>query len=326
MGLTASFALAGCESGPNLGGVGPQATLAPPAAEQAKTASIQIVPIIGAPDTVARELQSQISQGLTQNQIAVVPENTPSQYALRGYIVAARESSGTKVSYIWDITDSSGARAHRITGEETAPGRTADPWAAVTPDFLRKISSATTSQVAAWMPRGASSAAAGVPIAGAASSAPTPVAQSTAPSLTRVAQPASAADANQATGSIGLTGPVSTLVPSVTGAPGDGSMSLTSAIQRELSKNGVQLARGATPQTYRVQGNVAMGQASNGKQSIQIDWNVIDPAGKKLGTVSQKNEVPTGSLDGAWGKTADAAAAAAAQGILKLLPNKNATN
>ena len=31
-----------------------------------------------------------------------------------------------------------------------------------------------------------------------------------------------------------------------------------------------------------------------------------DPHGKKLGTVSQKNEIPEGSLDGAWGKTADA--------------------
>ena len=66
-----------------------------------------------------------------------------------------------------------------------------------------------------------------------------------------------------------------------------------------------------------------MGQGKDGKQPIQIDWNVNDPKGKKLGTVSQKNEVPQGSLDGAWGKTADAAAAAAAQGIVKLLPQAN---
>ena len=63
-----------------------------------------------------------------------------------------------------------------------------------------------------------------------------------------------------------------------------------------------------------------MGPGKNGKQPITIDWDVKDPSGKKLGTVSQKNEVPQGSLDGAWGKTANAAAAAAAQGILKLLP------
>jgi hypothetical protein len=82
----------------------------------------------------------------------------------------------------------------------------------------------------------------------------------------------------------------------------------------------------AGAQTYKVEGKVAVGQGKDGKQPIQIDWNVIDPTGKKLGTVSQKNEVPQGSLDGAWGKTADAAAAAAAQGILKLLPQAKATN
>ena len=49
-------------------------------------------------------------------------------------------------------------------------------------------------------------------------------------------------------------------------------------------------------------------------------WQVVDPAGRKLGTVSQKNSIPQGSLNGAWGKTADAAASAASQGIIKLLP------
>ena len=38
----------------------------------------------------------------------------------------------------------------------------------------------------------------------------------------------------------------------------------------------------------------------------------------------QNNDVPQGSLDGAWGKAADAAAAAAAQGILKLIPKQTA--
>jgi hypothetical protein len=95
---------------------------------------------------------------------------------------------------------------------------------------------------------------------------------------------------------------------------------LRSAIQRELQRSGVKLAAASSAQTYTVQGRVKMGPGKNGKQPITIDWDVKDPSGKKLGTVSQKNEVPQGSLDGAWGKTADAAAAAAAQGILKLLP------
>jgi hypothetical protein len=109
----------------------------------------------------------------------------------------------------------------------------------------------------------------------------------------------------------------------VTGAPGDGQTALTSAIQRELSKNGLRLATIPDARSYKIEGKVALGQSRDGKQPIQIDWNVLDPSGKKLGTVSQKNEVPQGSLDGAWGKTADAAAAAAAQGIIKLIPEKS---
>ena len=117
------------------------------------------------------------------------------------------------------------------------------------------------------------------------------------------------------------------MVPSVAGAPGDGSVSLTGAIQRELTKGGVALTDKVSGQTYKVEGKVVVGQGKDGKQPISIDWDVKDPKGKKLGTVSQKNEVAQGSLDGAWDqKTADAAAAAAAQGILKLLPGQTRTN
>ena len=41
---------------------------------------------------------------------------------------------------------------------------------------------------------------------------------------------------------IGREGQTTAFVPNVTGAPGDGRISLTSALQRELSRNGVPLA------------------------------------------------------------------------------------
>jgi hypothetical protein len=41
-----------------------------------------------------------------------------------------------------------------------------------------------------------------------------------------------------------------------------------------------------------------------------------DSSGKKLGTVSQNNKIPKGSLDGAWGKTAEQAADAATEIVL----------
>jgi hypothetical protein len=110
----------------------------------------------------------------------------------------------------------------------------------------------------------------------------------------------------------------------VTGAPGDGNSALASALQSELTRQGIAITN--RPASYKVEGKVTLGAAKDGKQAITIDWRVKDPSGKSLGTVSQKNEIPQGSLDGAWGKTADAAASAAAQGIIKLLPQPKSTN
>ena len=70
-------------------------------------------------------------------------------------------------------------------------------------------------------------------------------------------------------------------------------------------------------------GTVTMADLAGGKQSIHIDWLVLAPGGKRLGTVSQQNTIPKGSLNGPWGAIADAAAVKAASDIIKLLPRPN---
>jgi hypothetical protein len=343
--VLAAFALAGCESGSNVlsggDGTAPQAAIAPPL-PNGQLAKVEIAPVIGAPDNISRDLQTQLTSSMERSKITVArAPGGKGEFTLRGYIVAAREKTGSKISYIWDVTDQSGKRANRITGEEFAAGAGKDPWSSVTPQIVQSIADKTAAQIASWLP---GSSSANVPVAS-ATPAMTPSAADAAqagaqkiaaatPAVATGAMPAATpaalttaaatpvAPSGPTTGSIENNGPIATMVPSVTGAPGDGGATLTTAIQRELTKSGVALTTAPTGQTYKVEGKVAMGQGKDGKQPIQIDWNVIDPKGKKLGTVSQKNEVPQGSLDGAWGKTADAAAAAAAQGILKLLPQQ----
>lgn len=326
-GLMACLALAGCESGGAVlpgGGNAPLANISDPqTASPTNTAnSFQIVPVTGSPDNVSSGLQSKLIAKLQQKGLSVVPKGTASKYVLRGYIVASRESSGSKLSYIWDVTDSAGKRLHRIKGSQVAGGKKgADPWSSVTPAVIDAIASKTADELAQWVPNATGS----VPVA---SNAPAGSPGTYSNSAQSSGSPTTLAQAARTptsgtTGSIGATGPASAMVPAVTGAPGDGGVALTSAIQRELSRNGVSLASVPAANTYRVQGNVAIGQSQDGKQPIQIDWTVVDPSGKKLGTVTQKNQVPQGTLDGAWGKTADAAASAAAQGILKLLPKKS---
>ena len=342
-----ALALAGCETGSNLlsgggDGTAPQAGLASPVAPlpgNVQTAKIEIAPVIGAPESISRDLQAQLTTAIERNKISVARgPSGKGEYTLRGYVVAAREKTGSKISYIWDVTDQTGKRANRITGEELAVGSVSgDPWSTVSPQIVQNIADKTAAQIATWH-----QAAAGTPVASnaalpgsavatnaatqavatagqapaAATIAKNAVASAPAPAATTAALTPAAAT----TGSIETPGTSITTVPLVTGAPGDGSQSLTTAIQRELTKNGVALTNAPAGPAYKVEGKVVMGQGKDGKQAIQIDWNVLDPKGKKLGTVSQKNEVPQGSLDGTWGKTADVAAAAAAQGIVKLLP------
>ena len=107
------------------------------------------------------------------------------------------------------------------------------------------------------------------------------------------------------------------------GAPGDGRRSLTTALKKKLYADGVKLANGTSSNVYTVKGSVKLTEASGGKQNIRIDWQVLDPTGRRLGTVSQQNTIPKGSLNGPWGAIADAAAGAAADGIIKLLPKSS---
>ena len=112
------------------------------------------------------------------------------------------------------------------------------------------------------------------------------------------------------------SGPVVAFIPSVKGAPGDGNQALAAALKTQLTNRNINVASSASSQkTYKVVGLVNLTAPSDGKQSIRIQWIVKDPNDKRLGTVSQKNSIPSGSLDGKWGKTADAAASAAAQGV-----------
>jgi hypothetical protein len=315
----AALGLSGCGTSSLLGGggessssiLGDASSASKPAAAQTR---VTIAPIVGAPEAVGRQLSAQLTSAAEQKGIAIAKSpGEASDYTLRGYMVAAKERSGIKVSYIWDLTDTQGKRVNRYQGEEVVPGGdNRDPWASITAQVMSTIADKTAS--------GLSNALANAPKGGGA--AP-PVGVGASDDSMRVA---SAPATSGATGSINKAGGVTAVVPAVVGAPGDGKTALAEALRSELSRSGITVAENAAPGAFRIEGRVAMGQATSGKQPIQIDWQVKDPAGKRLGTVSQKNEIPQGSLDGAWGQTADAAAAAAAQGIVKLLPGQKGTN
>ena len=108
-----------------------------------------------------------------------------------------------------------------------------------------------------------------------------------------------------------MTNNVNVSVISV-GAPGDGEIALTTAMEQELVSRGVDLSGRVT-----VQALVVLGQARNGQRSLNAAWTLTDPSGKELGTVAQYNEVPEGLIDvGVW----EILAQQAAPGIVMLIP------
>jgi len=107
---------------------------------------------------------------------------------------------------------------------------------------------------------------------------------------------------------------------SVTGASGDGEQALSSALAKRLTVAGVKQATALADNVYSVEGIVKLAMAKGGRQAVRIDWTIFAPDGTTLGGVSQTKLVRKGSLDKKWGAAADAAARAAANAIVKLLP------
>jgi len=282
------------------------------------TPTLALGPIVGAPDKVGKDLtQAMIAAGNDRN-LKIVPGTTSSDggYALRGYLLAAPDSRGSKISYIWDVNDSTGARVTRVTGEQTVSRRGSNPWSGVDSSVISSIAAKSASQLAAELPGGRSGSSSP---SVASSPSPTSTGRTTAAATTAAATTAAATrPAPKA-----APKPSGVLVAPVSGAPGDGRRSLTTALKKKLYGKGVKLANGAASNVYTVKGVVKLSKAGAGKETIRIDWQVIDPRGKRVGTVSQQNTIPKGSLNGPWGAIADAAAGAAADKLIKIIPKSS---
>jgi hypothetical protein len=303
----AAFALAclsGCGGGP--GGPSGGGLFSGATSLFGGSKKIAVAPIIGTTPQVAQDLTQALVTAGKERGLTLLPEGGKANYTLRGYLVATSEGKGSKITYIWDVNDAGGQRVARVSGEEVVAGRSgADPWSSVDSAAIRSIAGKTASQLAASMPRGGGGSASSV--AAASDAAPAATASTASTPSPRAASPKAAG----------------VIVAPVSGAPGDGQRSLTTALKKRLYAGGVKLANGPAVNVYMVKGSVILADASGGKQSIRIDWQVLDPSGKKLGTVSQQNMIPRGSLNGPWGAIADAAAGAAAAGIIKLLPKSS---
>ncbi|MCG8445323.1 MAG: hypothetical protein MI753_06330 [Hyphomicrobiales bacterium] len=114
--------------------------------------ALNIVSIIGAPDTVGMTLLTQMQSSATARNLPMTtgPAVTGGRN-ISGYLSAITETDGTTLSYVWDVFDADGNRIHRIEGSEKSAERPSDPWIAANEAVLGRVAETSTAALATWL-------------------------------------------------------------------------------------------------------------------------------------------------------------------------------
>ena len=113
--------------------------------------SVRFLPIIGAPVQAVTPLSRQLGTAARGAGLTIRPSgDTSTEHILKGYFSAFADDGKVTIVYVWDILDGSGARLHRMQGQEVVPARGSDPWTAVPASTMEAIGSKTIQDYLAW--------------------------------------------------------------------------------------------------------------------------------------------------------------------------------
>lgn len=159
-GLLIALAAAGCSSA----GGGPPTPLTSPTFSAATAVgdhidltamSFALEPFEGMPGNAADDLTRRIVEtGKREGLTFVQRLGAPATYRVKGWLTAVGNPTSTTVVYVYDITDASGQRVFRFTGQEPSGGTSGDPWSAVSNDTVAIIAERTVASLKAWLARG----------------------------------------------------------------------------------------------------------------------------------------------------------------------------
>jgi hypothetical protein len=248
------------------------------------SAGVTIGPIAGTPGATAQNLRSAVAKELQKHDIpASATTASVASYQLTGRIQEAPPALGkARLTVYWRLQNAAG----RVVGErqpyvEAPPGE----WNAGADGPVGELAAASADTLAPLL-----------------SDEPLPH------PLTTVATAAE--------------GRMRLAIAGVEGAPGDGDTSLAGSITAVLKRHDIDiLSAPKSASELKLDARVTMSPATGdpGKQHIKIVWRLDRADGSQVGTVGQENDVPKGTLDGAWGDVAYTVAVAAQDGILELI-------
>ncbi len=115
-------------------------------------ANVRFLPVTGAPANSVKQLAGAISSQARAAQIGIAASSATSvNYQIKGYMSALSTSSGTTVTFYWDVLGPSGERLYRINGFEKINGVSTDPWKRVNSATLNRIASRTIGGLSSWI-------------------------------------------------------------------------------------------------------------------------------------------------------------------------------
>ena len=119
--------------------------------------------------------------------------------------------------------------------------------------------------------------------------------------------------------------PARIYVPDVSGAPGDGNLSLARQMRRDLPQFGLTVLEKPERPDFTVVGTVKVGPLPGGQESVEITWTIKDDQGAEAGKIAQLNQVAKNTLNGLWVDIAVVVAEEAAGGVRDVILNRLGT-
>ena len=113
-------------------------------------ATLAIMSVEGAPDTLAQAFDQSLDAAATERQIAMAPP-TSAKYLVRGYLDASLVKDGAAVDVVWDVFTSDKQRAQRLSDTLIVRGTGDDPWAMVSSAALDGIAAKSADELAAYL-------------------------------------------------------------------------------------------------------------------------------------------------------------------------------
>jgi len=280
---------------------------------------------------------------------------------IKATLKVAPSGPDTAVAYVWDVSDKRKKRLLRVAGEDVSQNLLNDQSSTqLSARTIQRIAAHATSGLGSWLSRQgyrirevslpppsavrnasvlrteASSVAAGQSISrNLYKSTGKPRARSAKLSSPRLAQPVLVRPQhNNAPNSTASVTTARSMRPGeqkkqktmvqvvpVTGASAQANIELTKSIKRALRSNGVLVTETPTSSSLKLVGIVKMGPINQRQRVIEINWNLNNTFGKRIGLVQQKNKVEADLVANSWGQIAVAATQAAAGDIAGIIPD-----